>query len=206
LIQHRRDEPAGHTPRSLGGRPDLEPRVEQVLREAEGAQCPLGAPPAPREEAIPVEVRRKRFDGRADVAEPERPPGPVTEEVETEQSQMVLGAGDADVQVAESHESRVGVQVVDVAVIQEAASRVQVHEGLEVPKRCAGLPELCGPHADIDVPVRPEPRFRIESGRGPALDQERLDAPRAKVVDDPSDSSHVQCGLNRVQPVGLLEV
>src|SRR5713101_3414096 len=112
---------------------------------------------------------------------------------------MVLKAENSDVQIAEPHKPRVRVEIVDVAVIEIVASRVQIHERLKPPHDRNSCKIVFGLHADVNVSIRTEPLLWIKPSHGPALDQQRLDACRPKVLNDLSDPLLVHCSLHRVQ-------
>jgi len=56
----------------------------------------------------------------------------VPQTVEAKEPEMVLWAENSHVQVTKPHKPGVCVEIVDVVVIQEATSRVQIYERLEL--------------------------------------------------------------------------
>jgi hypothetical protein len=58
-------------------------------------------------------------------------------------------------------------------------------------------------HAQVDVPIRSQPAFGVESSDCPALDQQGLHAGRAKQRDGRDDVLFVARSLECVKTVGL---
>src|SRR5207245_2918388 len=121
LPQHCRDEPPREPAHVMRERCLVQVRVEESMREGYGAHRPLGPPPTPTKEAVPIEIWGPGFQGDPDVAQPQRAPRPVTQKVKTEESEVVLGTGHSDVDVVDPYDSRLRVEIVDAAVVEKAA-------------------------------------------------------------------------------------
>src|SRR5439155_2845124 len=89
LPQHGGNQPAGETLGPPGDGCVVHPGAEEVVRQADGAGHPVRAPPVSAQAPVPVELRRPVLQRCANVAEPQRAPGAVTEHVKTEETKVI---------------------------------------------------------------------------------------------------------------------
>src|SRR5882672_3608095 len=107
--QHRGHEPARQTfpphaeTNRVVGSPDVELtawisdlRSDQRPRELDGAGDPIGPHRISAQAPLPIEIHGSRLERRSDIAQTRRSPGAVTQPVNTQNAQVIFGAGNAD--------------------------------------------------------------------------------------------------------------
>src|SRR5438552_2750645 len=90
LPEHSGHQPPRQPPRALCYRRMVQPGAQKLVGQPEDCEDPLGAPVVTREAAIPVKIGRQSLQGDGDVTEPERSPGAVPPQVQTQEAEVVL--------------------------------------------------------------------------------------------------------------------
>jgi hypothetical protein len=187
----------------------IQSRAEHVMGQRESAHGPLGSPLVTAEEILPVEACWQGFQRRADVTEPQGRRGAVAQQMEAKMTELIFGRQDPDGHIGKTHRLRAIVWCTQRAVVQRRDTLVQVDgAGATAVRSKSGEREriLIGPDVQVDVPVRSQPAFWIESGDGPAFRQQRLDSSAVQQFQALDELVFAKGRLKNVVAINLSEV
>jgi len=154
-------------------------RAEHLLRERQSELRPFRPSVIAAEEIRPIEIRGERLKRRGHVAEPERTPRPVSQQMQRDQAQMVFRPEDADPRVSELQAAGARVELLRRSIVQLGEAHMQIHRAggeLGIAHKSEGLRRVFNRDVDIDIAKRPEVRLRIGLRGSPSFPQDRFEA------------------------------
>ena len=179
------------------------------MSEADGADDGLRPLATASQAIVPVEVHLHGLHRRRDIAQPQRAPGAVAQQVHAQVPQLVLRSHDAHLDPAALRDLRVSEHFLQRMIGQIGKSPLQVQQQPPRPEagqRRLGGGVLLGSHEKIDVAVRPQAWLRIQASDGPAFREKRLDAGRPAAVEGLGDRLLVHAGFEGVHAIGVVQL
>jgi len=133
----------------------------------------------------------------------------VPQQMQAKMTQLIFWRQDPDGHIGKTHRLRASVWFIQWAVVQRGYTLVQVDcAGASAVRSESGEREriLLGPDVQIDVSIRSQPVFRIESGHGPAFRQQRLDSSAVQQFQALDELMFAKGRLKNVVAMSLSEV
>ena len=96
------------------------------MRQADRAGHPVRPPLIRSEDQVPIEVLGTRLEGHGDVAQPQGSRNPVPQQMQAEETKMVLRSEHPHLDPAEGHQLRPRVRVLPAARVEVLESAVQI--------------------------------------------------------------------------------
>ena len=196
----RRTEPGGRKAETIQSRPKKSPG------QPENGQGAFGPPRIARREVPDIETRRQTLHEERDITQPERAKHAMTDGVDADEAQVVLGAEEAHLHALHPLGSRSSMDLRFVAIVEVRVPPMKINGDIgkcgEDRGRAGRIALRC---IKIDVATGPKPGAWILARHRPAFPGNGLNSGLAHSPHDPCQPHLVPISGERIPSVGILQ-